>query len=281
MTATEIARLDAEFSAYSDTLRAEFDAKAESINRWLDTQLGYYERRAAALSDSISELTELGSVIDSAMSAVRDNLGTTEADYAYSAAGINALAAAVAAGGALPSADELERYTGGLGDASSYYGNAGDYLIDQAAISRSLSLLGAEQAEQLSDAERLLAGIDAQKEQAQRNHDAMLARTEQQFEVELAKAEEQHSEQVKALESQLAAFEEQVDLLRNIDASVPSLEAAIAQMRSAIETEQRATRSESAEKLEQLTVMLSNISKYSEDTAEAVSDLVNELRGAA
>lgn len=87
VTATEIARLDAEFSAYSDTLRAEFDAKAESINRWLDTQLGYYERRAAALSDSISELTELGSVIDSAMSAVRDNLGTTEADYAYSARG--------------------------------------------------------------------------------------------------------------------------------------------------------------------------------------------------
>lgn len=36
----EIAKLDAEFDAFSGSLRAEYDAKAESLGRWLDTQLG-------------------------------------------------------------------------------------------------------------------------------------------------------------------------------------------------------------------------------------------------
>lgn len=220
-------------------------------------------------------------MLDSAASAVSQSFGVGERQYLYAVAGLESLAAGVAAGGALPGAGVVEQYMSGLSGAENYFSDGREFALAQAAVSRNIDLLRQEQGRQLSDAEQLLAALDDRKQQAQSNHDAMLARNEAQFERELAAAESEYALQVEALEKQLAYFEAEVSLLRGIDAGLPALEMAIVQMQSAMAAEQEANRRLSDAHSEQLQVSMAALEKHTRDTADAVSELVDELRGAA
>ena len=280
-TGVEIDRLTTEFEGISAGLRAEYDAKAESLNKWLDTQLSHYERRAAALNDSIAELTDLSGALESAMSIVRGQLGGGVEDYTFSAAGIDALAQRFTSTGNLPGAAEVERYTAGLSGAEQFFSTEAEFKLAQAAISRDLDLLQGGTDEQLSIEERMLASLEGRSEQAQRNHDRMLARYDAQFAEEMAAAEAQYQQQVEGLQQQLKYFEEQVNLLRGIDDNIPGIERAVQQMQVNLAAEQAAGRKENSEALTRVQLALESVSRNTSDTTDAIELLVRELQGAA
>lgn len=225
-------------AAANNELTADHEARVNSINSWFDSIIDRYQRRAESLQDSISALTGLSGSLESAVDSLRNKTATSEqAGYLAAVAELGGLASGVAAGTALPGANDINRIAGSLGNGADYFSDYSDFVQSNAEVLRDLQYLQGKTDTQLSIEERALLVAEQRAESAQRNHEVMLAREDERLEQELAEAQALHDAEVAELEKQYKQFEEQINQLRSIDTGVLDVNAAVQGVIEAIDKE--------------------------------------------
>lgn len=216
--AAALAALEANEAALRSAVDSSFDAVGRAVQAQREKISGEFEAlmdRIGASMDRvngrISELTRLSD-------AIRGSIGTVASDAQQIAsrgaarAQVQAAIAIAKASGVLPSADELAGALSTLRlDASDQFSSLADYQREVARTNAELETLGGLTDKQLTDAQRQLAVLEAQK----------------------AQAELQYQDEMMRLDGILEWAQAEVDAINGVDRSVQSVVAAIAGLKVA------------------------------------------------
>lgn len=195
-----------------------FDAVGRAVQAQRDKISGEFESlmdRIGASMDRvngrISELTRLSDAIKGAMGTVTSDVQQI-ASRGAARAQVQAAIAIAKASGVLPSVDDLAGALSTLRlDASDQFSSLADYQREVARTNAELEALGGLTDRQLTDAQRQLAVLEAQKALAERQYEAEMQR----------------------LDGILEWAQAEVDAINGVDRSVQSVVAAIAGLKVA------------------------------------------------
>jgi phage-related minor tail protein len=198
------------------TLQNVINRERSAISAEHDVRMKGIQQRIDAENATIAKLRGLSDSLHAALGQVEVTADSLESRSAAQAK-IQAALAIARVGGPLPTADSLK---GALGvvtrDAASQFATYNDYLRDRARTANDIGELANLTDQGISVEERTLDVLEKQKDQEQL-----------QFESEMKK-----------LDEQLAAAQEQVDLLKGNNAALLSLTQALAAFGSALQAAQ-------------------------------------------
>lgn len=213
---------DALLAQNETTLRAAVDSAFDAVGRAVQAQRDKISGEFEALMDRIgasietvtgriSELTRLSDAIKGAMGTVTSDAQQI-ASRGAARAQVQAAIAIAKASGVLPSVDDLAGALSTLRlDASDQFSSLADYQREVARTNNELATLGGLTDKQLTDAQRQLAVLEAQK----------------------ALAEQQYQDEMTRLDGILEWAQAEVDAINGVDRSVQSVVAAIAGLKVA------------------------------------------------
>jgi hypothetical protein len=185
-----------------DKISGEFEALMDRIGASIETVTG-----------RISELTRLSDAIKGAMGTVTSDAQQI-ASRGAARAQVQAAIAIAKASGVLPSVDDLAGALSTLSlDSSDQFSSLADYQREVARTNNELATLGGLTDKQLTDAQRQLEVLEAQK----------------------ALAERQYEDEMTRLDGILEWAQAEVDAINGVDRSVLSVVAAIATLNVAIQ----------------------------------------------
>jgi hypothetical protein len=202
------AAVDRAFAALSRAVNAQKDVVTEAYN----AAMAVLDSRITGLNDTISRTTELSQELKRAFQGIDT---PQAAGYARQAAQaqITAFLAIARAGGALPSASDIQSAVSALSnDASGQYSTLADYQRDVARTNNELEQLGVLTDGQLSAAQQQLAVLQDQKTIAQTAYEAEIAR----------------------LDSLGVKAQAQLDAINGVDTSVKTVAEALAEVNVAL-----------------------------------------------
>lgn len=203
-------------------LRAAVDSAFDAVGRAVDAQRDQvtkaYEEVMTGLGKSIESVTGRVSDLTRLSDALRGAMGVVQSDVQQAAsrgaarAQVQAAIAIANASGVLPSADDLAGALSTLRlDASDQFSSLADYQREVARTNNELATLGGLTDKQLTDAQKQLAVLEAQK----------------------AQAELQYQDEMMRLDGILEWAQAEVDAINGVDRSVQSVVAAIAGLKVA------------------------------------------------
>ena len=213
---------DALLAQNEATLRAAVDSAFDGVGRAVEAQREKLTTEFDALMDRIGMSIERvnGQIADLTRlsDAIKGSMGTVTSDAQQMAsrgaarAQVQAAIAIAKASGVLPSADDLAGALSTLRlDASDQFSSLADYQREVARTNNELATLGGLTDKQLTDAQRQLAVLEAQK----------------------ALAEQQYQDEMTRLDGILEWAQAEVDAINGVDRSVQSVVAAIAGLKVA------------------------------------------------
>jgi tape measure domain-containing protein len=203
-------------------LRAAVDSAFDAVGRAVQSQRdkisGEFEALMDRIGASIETVTGRISELTRLSDAIKGSMGTVTSDAQQMAsrgaarAQVQAAIAIAKASGVLPSADDLAGALSTLRlDASDQFSSLADYQREVARTNNELATLGGLTDKQLTDAQKQLAVLEAQK----------------------AQAELQYQDEMMRLDGILEWAQAEVDAINGVDRSVQSVVAAIAGLKVA------------------------------------------------
>ncbi len=267
--------IDAEISGLGDAnalkldaINNDFDARIDSANSWLDTQLKSYQRRGDALAESIADLTSLSGVLESAMQSLRvESYEVEQQRFSAARSGIADLLKSVNAGGGLPQADLVSSLTNDLSGGEQFFTSFREYDLAMSHTLSDLAQLDSVAGAKLTDSERLLAQLESSEQNAAKFNARLLSENEIDRAFAVAVQQEQHDAEVALLEDQYTQFEQSVNELHGIGENTLSIDAAINTLQESMAAE-RAQRA--VVETQQFEEMRDALTEISENTAAAL-----------
>ena len=203
-------------NAAMQTLQSAVQREQDRLRTAQQRQMDDYQQQISVASESISQLEQFTTRLRSAIEGVRVESFALDRSRLQSARGAIASAAT---SGVTTLTPALESALGTVGqDSQQFYGDFESYVRDQVATSQNIGSLYSNAQEQLTIEQRMLYALEDQRDRA-----------EEQFNLRMA-----------GLDSQLEAYQRQIDAIMGVDNSVLSLGAAIASVESAIRSLQLA-----------------------------------------